>query len=74
MQRPDRLLDRAARRLENWATSIDWPTVRRALAIFAQRCLVILAVVAVLVVILYGARWSCELNPYCPWSNFWTKR
>jgi hypothetical protein len=65
-----RLFDRAG----NWAASVDWTAVRRALTTFAKRCLVILAVVAVLVVILYGARWSCELNPHCPWSNFWSKR
>ena len=63
----DRLLDRSV-------GGIDWPTVSAWSWRQTKRLLVIAAVVAGLIGLLYGARWSCEMNPACPWDQLYLKR
>ncbi|MCR9175337.1 MAG: hypothetical protein NXI19_04975 [Alphaproteobacteria bacterium] len=63
----DRLLDQAVGR-------IDWPALGTWSWRQAKRLLLIAAVVAGLIGLLYGARWSCEMNPACPWDHLYLKR
>lgn len=60
----DTLADRFAR---------AWRRHRAALLRLSKRLVILALIVGGLLLILWGARVSCELNPYCPWSHIWTK-
>lgn len=64
MRWPDALADRLAR---------AWRRYRAPLLRLLKRLTILALIVGGLSLILWGARVSCELNPYCPWSQIWTK-
>ncbi|MEQ9334395.1 hypothetical protein [Thalassobaculum sp.] len=47
---------------------------RAALRLWIGRAAVLVAVVAGLLLVLWGARLACELNPGCPWPVLWRSR
>jgi hypothetical protein len=51
----------------------DWPVLGAWFWRQIKRLLIIAAVVAGLVGVLYGARWSCEMNPACPWDQLYLR-
>jgi hypothetical protein len=67
-------MDAILRALDRVAAGINWPTLRAWSWRQTKRLLLIAAVVTGLVGLLYGARWSCEMNPACPWDQLYLKR
>lgn len=51
----------------------DWRRIRPGLVRLVRRLLILAALVLGLVALLWGARVSCEMNPSCPWSHFWSR-
>lgn len=61
--------------LDDLAAALEraWRQWRPRLFVLLKRLAVLALVAAGLALLLWGARVSCELNPYCPWPVLWEK-